>query len=215
MSRQSLRKLFANCAILIALAVCLFFVASPREAWALLWQSRQKTITKYEHPSMPLRFGKVKAAGKLLELKAGPETRETRESREEFDADDDWMKDMTISFTNTSDKNIVFIQMLLIFPETESAGPPLAFPMTYGRMPKDSGDRNFDNVLKPGEEVELALTDERYGKLQGFLKKKSFDKVSSVRLFLEDVAFDDDLMWMGGDLQKRDPNNPNTWVPIK
>ena len=105
--------------------------------------------------------------------------------------------------------------MLLIFPETESAGPPMAFPMVYGRMPKDSGDRNFDNVMKPGEEVELSLTDERYSKLRGFLKNKSFDTVASVKLFLEDVAFDDDLMWMGGDLQKRDPNNPNTWIPIK
>jgi hypothetical protein len=61
----------------------------------------------------------------------------------------------------------------------------------------------------------LSLTDERYSKLRGFLKNKSFDKVASVKLFLEDVAFDDDLMWMGGDLQKRDPNNPNTWIPIK
>jgi hypothetical protein len=164
---------------------------------------------------MPLRFGKVKAAGKVFDLKPGPETRETQESREEFEADDDWMKGMTVSFTNTSDKNIVFIQMLLIFPETDSAGYPMGFPLIFGRMPKNSDDRNFDKVLKPGEEVELALTDERYGKLQGFLKSRSFDKVSSVQLLLEDVAFDDDLMWMGGDLQKRDPNNPNSWIPIK
>jgi len=215
MSKQSFRKIAANLFILIALSVCLFFVSSPQRAWAVLWQSRQKTITKYEHPSMPLRFGKVKAAGKLLELKAGPETRETRESREEFDADDDWMKDMTVSFTNTSDKNIVFIQMLLIFPETESAGPPLAFPMTYGRMPKDSGDRNFDNVLKSGEEVELALTDEKYNKLRDWLKNKSFEKVSSVRLFLQEAVFDDDMMWTGGSLARRDPKDPNNWIHIQ
>ncbi len=215
MSKQSFRKLVANLTILILLSACLFAVASPRKAWAFLWQSRQKTITKYEHKSMPLRFGKVKAAGRLLELKAGPETKETQESREDFEADDDWLKGLAVNFTNTSGRNIVYIQMLLIFPETESAGPPMAFPMVYGRMPKDSGDRNFDNVLKPGEEIELSLTDERYNKLRGFLKNKSFDKVASVKLFLEDVAFDDDLMWMGGDLQKRDPNNPNTWIPIK
>src|SRR5262245_34382413 len=119
MSKQSFRKLLANGPILIALSICLFFVSSPRQAWALLWQSRQKTITKYEHRSMPLRFGKVKAAGKLLDLQPGPESKETQESRDEFDADDDWMRGLTVNFTNTSGKNIVYIQMLLIFPETE------------------------------------------------------------------------------------------------
>ena len=215
MSRQDFRKLIANFITLILLLVCLFIALSPRQAWAFLWQSRQKTITKYEHRSMPLRFGKVKAAGKLLELKAGPETQETQESREEFDADDDWMRGLAVNFTNMSGKKIVYIQMLLIFPETESAGPPLAFPMTYGRMPKDSDDRNFDNVLKPGEEVEITLTDDQYGKLRSFLKSRSFDKVSNVRLFLETAVFDDDIMWNGGDLWKRNPNAPNHWLPIK
>src|SRR5262245_10671287 len=169
MTRQSLRKLVANLCILIALTVCFFFVSSPQKAWALFWQSRQKTITKYEHRNMPLRFGKVKAAGRHMEIKAGPETLTTQESREEFEADDDWIRGFAVNFTNTTDKNIVFIQMLLIFPETESAGAPLAFPITYGRMPKDANDRNFDNLLQPGEEVELVLTDERYGKLRNFL----------------------------------------------
>jgi hypothetical protein len=217
MTRQVLRKLAGNLSILILLSACLFFVSSPKAAWgsAFFWQTPKKSITKYEHRKMPLRFGKVRAAGKLLELKAGPESRESQESREEFDADDDWMKGLAVNFTNTSDKAIVYFRLLLIFPETESAGPPMAFPMIFGRRPKDAEDRNFDNVLKPGEEAEVALNEDQYGKLQNFLKSSSFDKVTSVRLFLEEVAFDDDLMWMGGDLWKRDPNDANQWLPIR
>jgi hypothetical protein len=215
MTRQSLRKLVANLAILIALAVCLFFVSSPRAAWGMLWQSRQKTITKYEHRSMPLRFGKVKAAGKLLELKAGPETRETQESQEEFEADDDWMRGLTVNFTNTSGKNIVYFRLLLIFPETESAGPPMAHTLNFGRQPKDADDRDFESVLKPGEETTISLTDEEYGKMRDFLKSRSFEKVSGVRLFLETVIFDDDLMWNGGDMMRRDPNDPKQWHTIR
>jgi hypothetical protein len=158
---------------------------------------------------MPLRYNKVKAAGKLFELKAGPET------QEDFEGDDDWMKSLAVNFTNTSDKNIVYFRLLLIFPETESAGPPMAFPMIFGRRPKDSNDRNYDNVLKPGEEVEIVLTDDQYGKLRSFLKSRSFDKVSSVRLFLEEAVFDDDIMWNGGDLWRRNQNDPNQWFPIR
>src|SRR5215510_13629527 len=100
MSRQDFRKLVTNFITLILLLVCLFIVSSPRAAWGFWRQSRQKTVTKYEHRSMPLRFGKVKAAGKLLELKAGQETQESQESREEFDADDDWMRGLAVNFTN-------------------------------------------------------------------------------------------------------------------
>src|SRR6266540_3720949 len=177
MSRQGFRKLAANGAILIALSVCLFFVSSPRKAAALLWLSRQKTITKYEHRKMPLSFDKVKAAGRALELRPGSE------SQEDFEGDDDWMKDLAVTFKNTSDKNVVYFRLDLQFPETEATGP--------------------------------MMTGDQHDKLRSFLKTRSFDKVSEVRLFLETAIFDDDLMWNGGDLYKRDQNNPNNWLPIR
>ncbi len=209
MSRQGFRKLAANGAILIALSVCLFFVSSPRKAAALLWLSRQKTITKYEHRKMPLSFDKVKAAGRALELRPGSE------SQEDFEGDDDWMKDLAVTFKNTSDKNVVYFRLDLQFPETEATGPMMTGALIFGRRPKDSGDRSYDKILKPGEEVEITLTGDQHDKLRSFLKTRSFDKVSEVRLFLETAIFDDDLMWNGGDLYKRDQNNPNNWLPIR
>jgi hypothetical protein len=102
-----------------------------------------------------------------------------------------------------------------MFPETEGARPMMAFPLIFGRWPKDANDRSYDTLLKPGEDVEITLTDEDYGKMRAFLKSGSFDKVSNVRLFLETVIFDDDLMWNGGDLWRRSPNDPNNWLPIR
>lgn len=211
MSRQGFRKLAANGAILIALSVCLFFVSSPRAAWgSVFWgQGRQKSITRHVEKNMPLRFDKVKAAGRALELKGGDE------SQEDFDANDDWMKGLAVTFKNTSDKNIVYFRLDLMFPETEGQEPMKAYHMIFGRRPKDSSDRDNDKVLKPGEEVELALTDDDYSRMRAFLKKGSFDTVSNVRLFLETVIFDDDLMWNGGDLWRRNPNDPNNWLPIR
>jgi hypothetical protein len=51
--------------------------------------------------------------------------------------------------------------------------------------------------------------------MRNFLKSRSFDKVSTVRLFLETAIFDDDIMWLGGDLWRRNPNDPNQWFPIR
>jgi len=214
MLRQNFKKLVSNFTALILLSVCLFIASNPRAALGSVfsWQSHQKSITKYQHRNQPLHFDKVRAAGKLIELKAGSES---QESQVEFDADDDWMKGLAVTFKNTTDKNIVYFRLLLIFPETETAGPPMAHQMIFGRSPKDSNDRNYDNVLKPGEEVELTLNDDQYGKMQNFLKSRSFDKVSTVRLFLETAIFDDDIMWLGGDLWRRNPNDPNQWFPIR
>ena len=211
MTRQDFRKLAASLTSLVLLSVCLF-IAWPTQGGVFSWQSRQKTITKYEHRKMPLRFGKVKAAGKFIELQPGPES---QESQGGFDGDDDWMKGLTVSFKNTSDRNIVYFRLDLMFPETEGPKPMMAFPLIFGRRPKDAEDRNYDRLLAPGEEVELSLTDERYGRLRNFLKNGSFDKVTSVRLFLETVIFDDDIMWNGGDLYRRNQNDPNNWLPIR
>lgn len=211
MSGQGFRKLVANFTILILLSACLFFVSSPRAAWgSVFWgQGLKKSITRHVEKNMPLRFDKVKAAGRALELGPGAE------SQKDFDADDDWMKGLAVTFKNTSDKNIVYFSLDLMFPETEGAEPMMAFPLIFGRRPKDANDRSYDTKLQPGEEVEITLTDDQYGKLRAFLKSGSFDKVSNVRLFLETVIFDDDLMWNGGDLWRRNPNDSNNWLPIK
>jgi hypothetical protein len=210
MSRQDFRKLVTNFTTLILLLVCLFIISSPQPAWGSMfwWQSPRKSISNRPQRNRPVNFDKINAAGKLIELKAGSV------SKEEFDGDDDWMRGFAVTFKNTSNKNIVYLKLLLEFPETEVAGPMMAFPIIFGRQPKNSNDRSFDNLLKPGEDVEIALTDDKYSSLRSFLKSRSFDKVSNISLFLDMVIFDDDIMWTGGDLWSRNPNDPNQWVPI-
>ncbi len=211
MTRQDLRKLAIALTTLIVLSVCLILASRPRAAWgSVFWgQGRQKSITRHLEKNMPLRFDKVKAAGRALELKGSDET------QEEFDASDDWMKGMTVNFKNTSTRNIVYFRLDLMFPETEGQEPMRAYHMIFGRRPKDSTDKDYDTLLTPGEEVELTLNDEQHGKMQAFLKKGGFDKVSNVRLFLETVIFDDDSMWNGGSLYRRDEKDPNNWLPIR
>jgi hypothetical protein len=150
----------------------------------------------------------MKVAGKLFEFEAGSEF------KKDFDGYDDWMRGLAITFKNTSNKNIVYVRVFLLFPETEAAGPGMGFPLQFGRFPKKPSIGSYDNLLKPGEEMEIILTDDEHNRLQSFLKSGSFNKVNRLRLFLESVIFEDDIMWFGGDLMRRDPDNPNRWLPI-
>jgi hypothetical protein len=211
MTRQSFRKLAANLATLIALSACLFYLSSPQVAWGSVfsWQSPQKSITHTPQQNQPLRLEKVRIAGSLALPKAGSAIQEN------LDAGDDWMKGLAITLKNTSDKNIVYAMVMLHFPETDSAGQPMGSPMVFGRAPKDSNDRNYKAVLKPGEEAEITLTDAEYESLQSFLRGMAFSRVSSVELLLDAVVFDDDTLWSQGMQMRRDANNPKQWRTIR
>ena len=90
----------------------------------------------------------------------------------------------------------------------------LATYLAFGRYPDKPGIGSSDKLLSPGEKVEIALTAKDYDDLQAFLKSRSFNNINSLRLVLDSVIFDDDTQWFGGELMRRDPNNPNRWAPI-
>ena len=203
-------KIAAKCAAMILLVICCFLTSSsqPLGLSAFGGRSPQKSITYSPQRNPPVRFDKIKTAGKLFEFEAGSEF------KKDFDGDDDWMRGLAITFKNTSNKSIVYVRVLLLFPETEAAGPSMSGTLQFGRFPYKPSIGSYDNLLKPGEEMEIVLTDDEHNNLQSFLKSRSFNKVNRLRLFLESVIFEDDIMWSGGDLYRRDPDNPNQWLPI-
>ena len=203
-------KIAAKFTAMILFVICFFLTSSskPLRLSAFGGQSPQKSITYSPERNQPVRFDKIKAADKLFEFEAGSEF------KKDFDGDDDWMRGLAITFKNTSNKNIVYVNVLLLFPETEAAGPIMGFPLQFGHFPKKPNIGSYDNLLKPGEEMEIGLTDDQHNHLQSFLKSRSFNKINRLRLFLESVIFEDDILWVGGILMRRDPDNPNRWLPI-
>jgi hypothetical protein len=203
-------KIAAKFITLTLLVICFILISSSQPVGmnAFCGQAPQKSITYSPQRNQPIRFDKIKVAGNFFEFEAGSEF------TKDFEGDDDWMRGLAITFKNTSNKNIVYVSVYLLFPETESAGPIMGFPLQYGRFPRKPSIGNYDSLLEPGVEMELVLTDDKHNDLQSFLKSRSFNKVNSLKLHLDTVIFEDDIMWMGGDLMKRDPNNPNQWIPI-
>jgi hypothetical protein len=171
------------------------------------WQSPKKSITHSPQRNQPVGLEKIKVAGQEIKLKA-----ET-ESKEDLEGDDDWMKNLTVTLKNTSDKNIVYALLVMNFPETAAAGP-MSHPLHYGRYPKSPDDLKAVTALKPGEEAEITLAAAEYDNLKTFLKSMSFSNVNSFEIKLDSVIFDDDLLWFGGILMRRDPNDPKQWHTI-
>jgi hypothetical protein len=215
MPRTDLRKVIANFIILIVLVICLISITDSRlfELSPALGQSQKKTITHSKWKNQPVEFVKVKAAGRSIGLKTYFENKD--EDKEEFDGDDDWMKGLVFYLKNTSNKNIIYISFTLGFPETDVLGARMGHILTFGHYPEKPNVGSNDKVLKPGEEIEIALKDNEHADLNTFLQSRSFNQVSSVHFNLQSVVFEDDIKWLGGYLMRRDPNNPSEWHTIQ
>jgi hypothetical protein len=208
MSRKDFRKLLGNFAILGMLVACLVFLtASTKSAgFGVFWgQPEKKVISHSKWKTEPVKFVKVKAAGKAVGFK------------EEFDSDDEWMRGLVVTLKNTSNRNIAYINLYLQFPETGTGGPEgyiMSFKLEYGKYPHSPSNGNYDKLLRPDEEAELALPDTDYNELRSFLQSRSFYKVNALHIHLDSVIYDDDTMWSGNALFRRDPSNPNSWILI-
>jgi hypothetical protein len=213
MSRTDLRKVIANFIILIVLVICFIFITDSHliELSTAMGQSQKKTISYSKWNNQPVEFVKVKAAGKHISLKA---QKAHSEYKEEFDGDDDWLKGLVVHLKNTSNKNIIYINFHLSFPETDVGGPRMAESMTFGQYPEKPNVGSSDKVLKPGEELEISLTDKKHTDLYYFLRSRNFHQVNSLQIALQFVIFEDDTAWAGGVPMKRDPFNWTSWVKI-
>ncbi|MGB7923421.1 MAG: hypothetical protein WCF57_09270 [Pyrinomonadaceae bacterium] len=131
--------------------------------------------------------------------------------------DDDWLQGLSFNVENISGRNIIYIEIELDFPKSNDDPPPLVYPIEYGYMPLLDGSlaANAPTPIKPGETLDLRLSDSEYATLLKVLEKLGYPKSIRQAVFtIRHVIFDDLLMWSTGRLMRRDPDDPRRWVPI-
>lgn len=166
-------------------------------------QDTEKSLTKIEsYDNEPLKIVGVKAANKSVRL------------GEKFDGADDWMRNANIRVKNVSDKTIIYIEIDLNFPETKASGNEMSYRLKLGHRP---AAHNMDPSLelRTGEEAVLSLDGERYEQLVRFLEQRH--PISGIRkgiVRIGFVIFVDGTAWSGGMFHRRDPNNPNRYIPV-
>ena len=135
---------------------------------------------------------------------------------EEFEGGADWLKDVTLKLTNTSDKTITYIAIHLVFPETATAEKSSTglHQIELGVYP-DVPSNRAPFILRPGDSTEVTLGNE-YADIKKLVEQRlPIDKISKVTLRLQTALFDDGTQFYAGVLYRRDPNNPRKWIPIQ
>ena len=171
-------------------------------------QRQNRSLKKIPWPNEPVKLTKIKVKGAVVELD------------KDFLAEDDWLNGLTISVKNTSGKAIVFISISirLIRPATQNTvqqQPSYRHELKYGIEPSSQSLPNEPKPIKPGEIVDIVLSAEDYDNIRMILKQLDYSAgVRQAQVVINTIIFDDDTMWKGGGILRRDRNNPKKWNPI-
>ncbi len=167
-------------------------------------QNQERLLEKYVHRKEPLRIKAIK--GKKGDVNIS----------KKFLDDDDWLKGLSFSLENISEKTITYIGLELEFPRSDDV-PPLVFPLIYGQgLLPDTETTVNSPPIKPGEEVVLSLSPTIYTELKQSLDQEKYSKsIKHAVIDLRTVIFDDGIMWRAGRLMKRDPNDSRRWISVE
>ena len=133
-----------------------------------------------------------------------------------FQAGDDWLRALTISVKNVSDKTVCWINIAIDI-NSESHEQAIRERLLFGRWPSQSTERKGQQILRPGESVDIHFPEKNYQELKAFRKEKNYPgSINVVKVSVDEVGFagERDVLWIAGHFNRRDPNNPNGWIPI-
>jgi hypothetical protein len=190
---------------------CLFLVAALLASFACPFQrgfAQQATPCVIHRlpveANEPLAITEVKASGQSVTLD------------QVFTANEEWLKTLTVSVKNKSDKVIVYAAINLQFPRDGSSHDRTAiFEMFYGswtlqtrRPPKE-----ISVGISPGKTVEIHLSPSQFADLSGLLLATGYlTPIEKVAVGIGPVIFADDMMWYAGAKLRRDSSDPTLWI---
>jgi hypothetical protein len=114
-----------------------------------------------------------------------------------------WLRDFELEVTNTGDKPIYYLYLLVRLPETKSSlGTTLVYPLRYGRS--ELSDIEFkaepqDVPIKPGESHVLRIHRGQVMAWEKSVREKNRAQPSVVELVFQKLSFGDQTGYGGPD----------------
>lgn len=174
-------------------------------------QELEKTLEIERYPDEPLQ---------LVSLRIGMQSVKDRVTQKfkdpiskwgtdnvKFNEKDDWIKRVSLTMRNTSNKPIYGLEAYLFLK-------PAGFPMIFS-LPLTGSKELGHDPLQPGAEIELSVNQGLLNHTLNDLKYRGADARGAVVSFsLDTVIFSDEAQWYRGKLLRPDSATPGKWVPI-
>jgi len=191
--------------------VLLAFTAGIGSAVTVYAQEPDKVLEIERYPDEPLQLVNLRIGTQSVKEHIKQKFKDPRSKwgidSVKFEENDDWVKRVSITLRNTSDKPVYGVNGYLFFK-------PLGFPMSFS-VALTSSKALYQTPLQPGEEIELTVTPEMLNQTLENVKNHGAEVSSAVVSFsLDKVSFSKDLQWYRGKLVHPDSAVPGKWVPV-
>lgn len=171
-------------------------------------QDDKKSVVR-ELPSSnePIEIGDIKLKSKVVKFD------------EKFDADETWLRDITLKVKNKGKKTITYLRLDFTFPETSSSGPIMLHQLYLGRRFDSPSTNNREPLrLLPNQSSEVSL-ESGFEDIKSLVESRepSIGKINKINVRLGEAMFEDDTLYSGGATFKRNPDtsSPRKWVVIR
>lgn len=170
-------------------------------------QGQERIIDKISWRTEPIKILKLRTKDKAIEL------------GKKFSEEDDWLKGLTVTVENVSNKLISRIELNLSFPRPEGSSeeiPTYTVRMIYGREPSDTSEAEAQKQVLPGESVDVKLLEVNLPFIKEDLEKLGYpEKITRAQIMVDTVTFSDGAMWGGDEMLYPDPTNPKEKINPK
>lgn len=120
---------------------------------------------------------------------------------------------LALQVENISGKEIAYLDIRLMFPDSKLRGKQTSLPLRYGHIPVGNVQPESSASIRPGTKVNLPLPQDAYQGVKRLLleQKRSSLDVNEVAATIGVVIFTDRTAWSRGLLHHPDPSNPLRW----
>ncbi len=200
-------KIHSRFFVLCAVALLFGTLYTATRAHLVSQQLNQRSIGRLRpERDEPLRIRAVRAKGRSVRR------------NEKFDADDDWLRELTIRVKNVSGKRILFASIDLLFPAAEPGGPRAIDQIDYGNrelLTRPPTPNELRSGIEPQQEVDIQLNGIAYDRVRSLLADIGYVGIPRVELRLGRVIFQDDSTWYAGSPFRRDARDSKNWTNVE
>jgi len=125
-----------------------------------------------------------------------------------FEGSDEWLRDMIFQIRNNSNKDITYLEVTLVFPDTKATGSAMIHRIHFGRNPESSKATGEPLVLRPKGTLNILVGTE-YERIKLFIESRQpITTLNTLMIIPNVIFFDDGTMWSPGSYFMPDPANP-------
>jgi hypothetical protein len=137
-------------------------------------------------------------------------------SQEEFEGDKDWLKNLNLKITNTTNKAITYIVLDLTFPETSGSDQRVGLHQIFLGVDPERSFSRPELHLAPNDSIEVSLG-ARFKEIKDLVEHRvKIEDVTQMEVRVHQVLFDDGTLFETGNMYRRNPNpnDPHKWIKI-